>query len=107
MNRQFIAAQRRIVVSSFCVMSALMTMGGGDVRAADAKNDVIRSAKSGVWSAPETWEGGKVPSSMARVQVRTGHTVQYDVKSDETIRFLHLAGVLSFAPDKDTQLNVG
>ncbi len=67
----------------------------------------IRSAKSGPWSAAATWEGGKVPAASARVQVRTGHTVTYDVNSDQAIRAIHVAGTLTFARDKTTRLDVG
>ena len=41
----------------------------------DAAPPVVRSAKSGAWSAPATWEGGKVPSAGAKVQIRTGHGI--------------------------------
>src|SRR5262249_47846140 len=68
---------------------------------------LIRSAQSGAWSAPATWEGGKVPSAGARVQVRQGHTVTYDLKSEQPIRLIHVAGTLSFARDRDTRLDVG
>jgi uncharacterized protein (TIGR03067 family) len=68
---------------------------------------LIRSARSGVWSAPETWEGGKVPGVGARVQVRTGHAVAYDLSSDRVIRSVHVAGTLTFARDRDTRLDVG
>jgi hypothetical protein len=68
---------------------------------------VCRSAGSGPWSAPATWEGGKVPGSGATVQVRTGHAVLYDVSSDQVIRMVHVAGTLTFAPDRDTRLDVG
>jgi hypothetical protein len=38
---------------------------------------LIRSARSGPWSAAATWEGGKIPGSDARVQVRQrGQTPQ-------------------------------
>ncbi len=67
----------------------------------------IGSARSGPWSAAVTWEGGVVPAAGARVHVREGHAVVYDVKSDAAIRAVCVAGTLSFAPDKDTQLNVG
>jgi hypothetical protein len=46
-------------------------------RPAAAGQGLIRSARSGAWSAPGTWEGGKVPVSGARAQVRAGHTVTY------------------------------
>ena len=48
-----------------------------------------------------------VPGGGARVQVREGHTVVYDVKSEQPIRLVHVAGTLTFARDKDTQLDVG
>lgn len=69
--------------------------------------NLIRTAKSGAWSAASTWEGGKVPAAGSRVQIREGHIVIYDVKSDAVIRFIHVAGTLSFAPNQDTLLNVG
>src|SRR5207253_5843015 len=67
----------------------------------------IRSAKSGLWSAAATWEGGKVPAASARVHVRSGHTVTYDVNSDQAIRAIHIAGTMTFARDKNTRLDVG
>src|ERR1051326_7757572 len=63
---------------------------------------LLRSAKSGAWSDSATWEGGNVPAANARVQVRPGHTVAYDAKSDAIIRFIHVGGTLIFAHDKDT-----
>jgi hypothetical protein len=68
---------------------------------------LIRSAKSGAWSSGATWEGGKVPSVGARVQICEGHTVTYDLRSEQVIRFIHVAGTLSFATKQDTLLNVG
>jgi hypothetical protein len=68
---------------------------------------LIRSDKSGAWSAASTWEGGKAPSAGAKVQIRKGHTVTYDVQRKDVIRSIHVAGVLAFAHDKDTWLNVG
>ena len=68
---------------------------------------VLKSAKSGPWSAPATWEGNAVPGAGARVLIRTGHTINYDVKSDAVVRGINVAGTLAFATDKDTVLNVG
>jgi len=68
---------------------------------------VIHSAKSGPWSAGATWEGGKAPAAGARVLIRTGHRVTYDVKSDAVVRGIVISGTLAFATDRDTQLNVG
>src|SRR5262245_9274410 len=68
---------------------------------------VIRTARSGDWSAPATWEGGKVPGANARVLIRAGHRVVYDVHSEQLIRGLNIAGTLHFATDRDTRLDVG
>src|SRR4051794_32985557 len=65
---------------------------------------LIRSARSGPWSASATWEGGKVPTAGARVQVCAGHVVVYDVNSDKPIRSVHVAGTLTMAHDRDTRL---
>lgn len=68
---------------------------------------LIRTAGSGPWSAPATWEGARVPAAGDRVLVRPGHAVTYDVAAKDVIRAVHVAGVLTFAPDRDTELNVG
>lgn len=48
-----------------------------------------------------------MPGPGAKVQIRTGHAVVYDVRSEQPIRMVHVAGTLSFASDKDTRLDVG
>ena len=68
---------------------------------------VTRTAKSGPWSATATWEGGKVPTNGAKVLIQQGHRVVYDVQSEQVIRAINIAGALTFAPDKNTRLNVG
>jgi hypothetical protein len=69
--------------------------------------DVIRSAKSGPWSDGATWQGGAVPAPGSKVLVRPGHTVLYDVVSDQAIRSIHVGGNLRFATDRNTRLDVG
>lgn len=73
---------------------------------ASASDNLIRSSSSGKWSAAATWEGGKVPGAGARVQVREGHAVVYDLADGRVLRFVHVAGVLTFAPDRDTRMDV-
>lgn len=68
---------------------------------------LIRSVQSGPWSDAATWEGGKVPGAGARVQIREGHVVVYDVQSEAPIRLIHVAGTLRFDREKDTRLDVG
>src|SRR5436190_659041 len=70
-------------------------------------DDVIRSASSGPWSAAATWEGRNLPEAGARVLIRPGHRVTYDVKSDAAIRAVQIGGTLTFARDRDTLLCAG
>jgi hypothetical protein len=84
---------------------AALTLLASSATAADPP--VLKSAKSGAWSAASTWEGNAVPAAGARVLIREGHTITYDTKSDAVIRAINVAGTLTFATDKDTVLNVG
>jgi G8 domain len=84
-------------------LSLFVCFLGTEVRGAD----LVRSARNGAWSAPATWQGGKVPRAGDRVQVRPGHTVVYDMHSEQAVRSIHVAGKLTFAPDRDTLLQVG
>ena len=72
-----------------------------------ADRQIVRSAQSGAWSDAATWANGKVPAAGASVQIRAGDRVTYDVVSTEAVRALFVAGTLTFAPDRDTQLDVG
>jgi hypothetical protein len=96
-----------ITFSRWSLAALVLAVVPGSLLAADRPAGLIRSAQSGPWSATTTWEGGKVPDAGARVQVRPGHTVLYDVESDRAIRFLHIAGTLTFARDRNTRLDVG
>jgi len=92
------------VIGALAILSAF----GLAAHAADPV-PIIQSAQSGPWSAAATWVGGKVPTAKVKVQILPGHTVTYDVQArpDEVIRSLHIAGTLTFDPNKTTQLNVG
>ena len=72
-----------------------------------AAPEVIRSAGNGLWSDGDTWQGGKIPGTGDRVLIRSGHRVVYDTQSDQQIRAINIAGTLTFAPGKDTLLDVG
>lgn len=88
------------------LLSLLCTREG---RGADSPSapTLVRSAQSGPWSAPETWERKKLPPAGSRVLIRIGHSVIYDLQSDKAYRVVQVAGVLGFAPDCDTRLEVG
>ena len=74
---------------------------------APSGSPVLRSAQNGPWSAGSTWEGGKAPAEGARVLIRAGHRVVYDVQAPHVIRGINVAGTLVFATDQDTLLSVG
>lgn len=95
------------------LIAGVLGLAGLPASAADSKDaraelpPVIQSKQSGSWSAATTWERGEVPGAGARVFIREGHRVVYDVKSDAILRAINVAGTLSFAADKDTRLDVG
>ncbi|HEX8915789.1 MAG TPA: G8 domain-containing protein [Humisphaera sp.] len=69
-----------------------------------------RTAKSGAWSDPATWENGKAPKAGDRVQVRPGHVVTYDITPDRctfALRMVHVGGTLTFSRQVSTKLDVG
>src|SRR5262245_7868552 len=92
-----------VLIAALSPMSA--TAAASLDQAGEDAAPILRSAKSGPWSAAATWEGGKVPGAGAKVLIREGHRIVYDVKSDEAIRGIHISGTLSFAPDRDTRLD--
>src|SRR5882672_8690190 len=86
----------------FAVLASFLLL-----HAARPSADALKSAKSGPWSEAATWEGGVVPPAGSKVLIRPGHTVLYDVVSDQAIRSVHVGGTLRFATDRDTRLDVG
>src|SRR5215510_5970919 len=90
-----------------CFLSVLAIQPLAAQHKSNAAPEWVRSAKSGLWSEAATWQGGKVPPAGSCVQIRTGNKVTYDLNSDRAIRTIHVAGVLSFARDKTTRLDVG
>ena len=74
---------------------------------AKSESGFIRSARSGPWTAPSTWQGKTVPGHGAKVQILAGHKVVYDVQSDDPMRMVHVLGTLTFTRDRNTCLSVG
>ncbi|ODU00434.1 MAG: hypothetical protein ABS79_03360, partial [Planctomycetes bacterium SCN 63-9] len=91
-----------IMIHSIVCALVVATIGAGA-----AEPPLVKSSRSGSWSAATTWENGRVPAAGDRVLVREGHRVLYDVDSPAMIRAVHVSGVLRFAADRDTRLDVG
>lgn len=62
--------------------------------------------KSGAWSDPSTWQGGRIPGKGANVLIKKGTTVTYDRVSNDKLTTIANRGHLRFATAKDTQLFV-
>ncbi len=85
-----------------------------DVRPATAEHQhshhaafSIRSIANGARSSAATWKPARVPRANDRVLISRDTTVEYDVESKDAIRLLQVVGTLSFARDRNTELNVG
>src|SRR5262245_56639874 len=67
----------------------------------------LKTASSGPWSQPSTWENGALPGKGDVVLIRPCHRVVYDVSSDTVLRSVHVGGTLTFSREKDTLLCAG
>lgn len=72
-----------------------------------AAGATVTSMRDGAWSDASTWQGGQVPAKGDRVYVAPGTRVRYDAQTDGPLRSVQVAGVLTFADDRDTRLDVG
>jgi hypothetical protein len=94
-------------VSLFALLITFAAAGTGSLAQNASVQFTVRSGRSGRWSEPGTWLEKRLPRAGDYVQVRTGHSVLYDVSSDQAIRMVHVAGTLRFARDRSTRLDVG
>lgn len=74
---------------------------------ATSTHPIARAIRSGNWSDVGSWESGHLPKSGDNVLITAGIQIRYDVNSAEVIRVLKIAGILDFATDRNTELNVG
>jgi len=68
---------------------------------------IVQSKSNGNWSNPNTWAGAKVPKQGDHVLINLGHTITYDLVSQEAIRLIHVRGKLVFSRAQNTQLDAG
>src|SRR5216110_1630735 len=93
-------------------MIAMVVAAFGSSKSAQAQEKAarsgftLRSVKSGPWSAPATWDAQRVPREGDRVLIGRKTRVLFDADSTPVLRYLQVAGVLSFARDRSTTLNV-
>jgi hypothetical protein len=71
----------------------------------DTTRTLVRSAQSGVWSNPATWQGGQVPTANNVVRILAGHSITIDDTSAAAYT-LAIDGKLAFSPSVNTRLRV-
>ncbi len=98
---------------AFALALLLPTMGGtswgddghGHPHHAPALD--LESAGDGAWSDQATWKPQRLPRDGDRVRIAAGTTVTFDLERSPVVRSLDIEGVLRFARDRSTELNVG
>src|SRR5262245_25579965 len=91
---------KTVAAGAVVLESDLMARGGRESLQPFTR---ARSAASGRWSTPGTWEGRAIPAPGSVVQILPGHRVLYDINAEHPIRMVHVLGTLSFARDRDTR----
>lgn len=66
----------------------------------------VVATKSGDWSDPSTWQGGRVPADSDNVSIPEGLIVNVSTRESAALARIHVEGTLDFATDKDTRLIV-
>ncbi|HEU0021246.1 MAG TPA: G8 domain-containing protein, partial [Dehalococcoidia bacterium] len=99
----------RVRTALFLVLTLAVLMGmasrGHDAQPLEAAGDPdVSSVKSGVWSDPTLWSSGQVPTSGKSVAINSGHTVEYDVLSDQVLDEVSIQGTLRFSRKTSTRL---
>ncbi len=69
-------------------------------------NATHTAIRSGDWTDPGTWSGGRVPGAEARVHVPEDVSVTYDARSDVPLEIVRVDGTLSWAQTQDTKMVV-
>lgn len=70
-------------------------------------NDATHVAvNDGDWSDPGTWATGRVPGSEAKVLIRDGVSVTYDMDSNVALKTVRVDGDLTWSTDQNTHMRV-
>jgi hypothetical protein len=67
----------------------------------------VKSIANGNWSDAKTWAPQRVPKAGDRVLVSRETKVTYDVENPAVLRMVQVVGTLTFARDRNTEINVG
>lgn len=100
-RRGIVCTMKTYAAASFVLLLISSALAAGPVEFK------ARTARDGSWSDAKTWADGRVPRAGDFVQVRSGHTVLYDVDSDVALRMVHVAGTMKFSREKNTRMVAG
>jgi hypothetical protein len=67
----------------------------------------VKSVADGNWSDAKTWSPAIVPKEGDRVLISRNTSVTYDVENQAVLRLVQIVGTLTFARDRNTEINVG
>ena len=67
----------------------------------------VKSVADGNWSDAKTWSPPSVPKDGDRVLISRNTRVTYDVENKAVLRMVQIVGTLTFARDRNTEINVG
>lgn len=98
------------LVAALVACASTTTVSGEDSHPNNLPKGVqfdLRSARDGKWSDAKTWTPTRIPKSGDRVLVSRGTRVLYDGVNPDVVRLVQVVGTLTFARDRNTELNVG
>ncbi len=65
-----------------------------------------RVVKSGSWSNPSIWSGGKLPAASENLHIPQGMSVLVDVVNDNALGTIRVDGTIKFATNKNVRLKL-
>ncbi|HLX60837.1 MAG TPA: G8 domain-containing protein [Planctomycetota bacterium] len=86
---------------------AVLVFASACVRSSETPAFSIRSIADGAWSDAATWEPHRVPRDGEHVLIARKTRVVFDAENSAVIRYLQVAGTLTFSREKSSTLNVG
>ena len=92
------------IMKSKLIIPLLVIVLAGITYSEVVRASSISSVKSGNWSDPTVWSTITVPKAGDSVTIKAGHTITYDVLSDNVLGEVGINGTLKFSRTINTRL---